>query len=323
MSDFQKLRPANRRLKRRSPTGTVQSKILLAVANAIVMIGISEVQLHDLVTPTSSLLTIPSLMNVEISRLGFAYPSGAPVLKDLSITINTGSTVAIVGPSGCGKTTLLRIVAGILGPLTGVVTWDGYTNNLLFRRTGKIGYMFQTPVLLPHLNIAQNVTLPFTSAPLSAKNGRATVDLLHKMGLSRFASFLPEQLSVGMRARVALARTLITSPDLLLLDEPFSALDIGWRLALYQEWLSETTQRVITTILVTHDVAEAFLLSSRIIVLSSHGHVIDSVECPGKKPAIMTLDSVRTFFRCTADKIEEIQYKISRDVIGARSETLQ
>jgi ABC-type nitrate/sulfonate/bicarbonate transport system ATPase subunit len=262
-------------------------------------------------------------MKLDISNLRFAYSADKVVINDISISIASGSTFAIVGPSGCGKSTFLQIIAGILSHekgyvLKGNVSWDGAKNTEDFRRQLKIGYMFQTPILLPHLTIAENVTFPFCSeSTRKSLNTSNAASLLESVGLSKFAGHFPDQLSVGMRARVALARTFATEPSLLLLDEPFSSLDVGWRLTLYNQWKLETQQRQLTTVLVTHDVGEAFLLAKRVAVMTTKGEIARVIECAEPRPSTFNLDSMRDFLHRIGDVVEETQYQISRDIVSA------
>jgi len=267
-------------------------------------------------------------MNLDISHLTFAYAAGDVVLDDLSMSVATGSTVAVVGPSGCGKTTLLRLIAGILNrqnhnDLRGRVLWDGVADTEEFRRRGKIGYMFQTPTLLPHLSVAKNVVFPFISGSIERPKAMDAAGLLEQVGLSKYADYHPDQLSVGMRARVALARTFSTNPTLLLLDEPFSSLDIGWRLALYNQlWLEAKVSRP-TIVLVTHDVSEAFLLASRVFVMNRNGKIASQIESQEQKPETASLDGTRAFFLRIADVVEQTQYQISQDIVAATEASLQ
>jgi ABC-type nitrate/sulfonate/bicarbonate transport system ATPase subunit len=144
--------------------------------------------------------------------------------------------------------------------------------------------MFQVPALLPHLTVRANVELPLEAIG-DHDNRAARVDALIKaVGLSGWAGALPRMLSEGMKTRVALARTFVTRPALLLLDEPFSSLDVGWRLAMYSHLQSLRGQESPTTILVTHDIHEAILLANRIAVLSHDGRLVRILEVPGNRP---------------------------------------
>ena len=264
-------------------------------------------------------------MKLEVEDLHFRYAADRAILSGVSMSVASGSTVAFVGPSGCGKTTFLQILAGILGSasaakLGGRVLWDGAADTLALRRLGKIGYMFQVPVLLPHLNILDNVVLPLEACgqkkDKSANRAKA-LSLLAKLGLARVAGDLPDQLSVGMRARVALARTFATEPSLLLLDEPFTSLDVSWRIALYQQWRSSAQAQRTTTILVTHGVSEGFLLADRVVVFNTAGRYGKVFESDRPKQQTLDLDSIRDHLRGVGGTIEDVQYAINMDVVSS------
>ena len=187
-------------------------------------------------------------------------------LKDISISIRPGEFVAIIGQSGCGKSTLLSLISGILVPTGGTVLVDGK------RVTGpsrKVGYMLQQDYLFEWRTILENAVLgaEIQNADMRKARERAAA-LLTRYGLGQFLHHLPRQLSGGMRQRVALARTLCTEPDIVLLDEPFAALDSQTRLALADEVTVILRREGKTVILVTHDIGEAISMAGRVIVLS-------------------------------------------------------
>lgn len=205
----------------------------------------------------------------------FAYRFGANVLNGISFSLNKGDTLAIVGASGCGKSTLLRIISGILpnstdNKLTGTIEIDGQTPNQ-YRQTEKLGFMFQEATLMPHLTVRQNIELPLKIK--NSNNPQKVHELLRAVGLEDYADYLPKQLSGGMKTRVALARSFATNPQLLLLDEPFSSLDISWKSKLYVELEKLKEQHNTTVVVVTHDVQEALLLANHVIVLNTLGAV--------------------------------------------------
>lgn len=204
-------------------------------------------------------------MFVNSQHINFAYTAGMPVLNDISFSLPKGETLAIVGASGCGKSTLLRILSGILTNYESKISIDGLTPDQ-YRQTGKLAFMFQEATLMPHLTVKQNIELPLKIKGHS--NEQKINHLIETVGLTEYANYLPKQLSGGMKTRVALARAFVTEPELLLLDEPFSALDIGWRSDLYKRLVSLFHT---TLIFVTHDVQEAILLADEIIVLNRKG----------------------------------------------------
>ncbi|MBK8370380.1 MAG: ATP-binding cassette domain-containing protein [Saprospiraceae bacterium] len=175
-------------------------------------------------------------MFIECQNINFNYITSARVLQDINFSLEKGKTLAIVGASGCGKSTLLRIVSGILpnsvgNSLRGKLEVDGLTPDL-YRQTGKLAFMFQEATLMPHLNVKENIELPLN---IKGKTDVQKVeDLIKAVGLEEYINYLPKQLSGGMKTRVALARSFSTMPELLLLDEPFSALDIAWKSKLYR-----------------------------------------------------------------------------------------
>lgn len=200
-------------------------------------------------------------------------------LKDLSFSVKNGEFISIIGPSGCGKTTVLSLIAGLLEATSGKILYKGEE----VKKSSKFfGYMLQRDELFPWRNIKKNVFLPLEIKKIQTdENKKRTLNLIEKYGLSDFVNSYPQELSGGMRQRVALIRTLASNPDLLLLDEPFSALDFQTRLKVCNDVYSIIKSEGKTAILVTHDIAEAISLSDRIIVLSKRPakvfkeHVID------------------------------------------------
>jgi NitT/TauT family transport system ATP-binding protein len=206
---------------------------------------------------------------VELRDVGLRYFSRegeTEALKGISLSIAPGEFVAIIGPSGCGKSTLLSLISGIVAPTEGAVSIDGKP---VTGPTRKAGYMLQQDYLFEWRTILENTLLgaEIQGLPLAKARERAT-QLLTRYGLGQFLNHLPRQLSGGMRQRAALARTLCTNPDIVLLDEPFSALDSQTRLALADEIGEILRREAKTVILVTHDIGEAISMSERVIVLS-------------------------------------------------------
>jgi NitT/TauT family transport system ATP-binding protein len=206
---------------------------------------------------------------VELRDVGLRYFSRegeTEALKGISLSIAPGEFVAIIGPSGCGKSTLLSLVSGIVAPTEGAVSIDGRP---VTGPSRKVGYMLQQDYLFEWRTILENTLLgaEIQGVPLAKARERAT-QLLTRYGLGQFLNHLPRQLSGGMRQRVALARTLCTNPDIVLLDEPFSALDSQTRLALADEIGEILRREAKTVILVTHDIGEAISMAERVIVLS-------------------------------------------------------
>lgn len=188
------------------------------------------------------------------------------VLDGISMEIRKREFVSIVGPSGCGKSTIFNIIAGLLEPSSGSVLVGGAD---IGQSTGHVGYMMQRDLLLPWRTVLDNVTLGLEVQGIGKKDRQtAAMDYLNRYGLDSFAKAYPSALSGGMRQRVALIRTLVTQPDIILLDEPFSALDYQTRLVLEDEILSILRNEGKTGVLITHDIEEAISVSDRVIVMS-------------------------------------------------------
>lgn len=212
---------------------------------------------------------------LNIDDLSFEYENNISILNNISFSLSKGATLAIVGASGCGKSTLLRILSGILpnsksSNLTGEISIGNNTVNA-YRQSGKLSFMFQDATLMPNLTVKQNIELP-QKIHKNLKDKKCN-KLLQIVGLNDFSDYYPKQLSGGMKTRVALARSFSTKPELLLLDEPFSALDIAWKSKLYLELEKLRQESNTTVIIVTHDVQEALLLADVIIVMNANGAI--------------------------------------------------
>ena len=193
-------------------------------------------------------------------------------IKDITMHVDTKEFISIVGPSGCGKTTLLSIIAGILKPSHGKITLNGKP---IAETKNQIGYMFQRDQLFEWRTVLQNVRLGLEiTHNHDPENEKYLNELLDKYGLGDFRDKYPHHLSGGMRQRVALIRTLVLRPEILLLDEPFGALDYQTRRTVIQDVSSIITREEKTSILVTHDLSEAVSLSDRIIVLSKRPSIV-------------------------------------------------
>lgn len=204
-------------------------------------------------------------------------------LKDTSLQIKEGSFVSIIGPSGCGKSTLFNIIAGLIKPSTGEVLLDGKD---IVGKNGYVGYMLQKDLLLPWRTIMHNVILGLEIKGISKKEAISQVaPLLERYGLGGFENHYPDELSGGMRQRAALLRTLLYDQDIILLDEPFGALDAQTRL-LMQEWLLQIWVDFKKTILfITHDIDEAIFLSDDIYILTQRpGTIKEKVTIPLARP---------------------------------------
>lgn len=196
----------------------------------------------------------------NVVKTFYTKDSQTTAINELSFNVDKGEFVALIGPSGCGKTTILSLVCGLLQPTSGkIVKNDNF----------KVGYMLQRDQLFDWRTIKRNVTLGLEIQHADTnQNINFAVQLLNKYGLGEFVNCFPHQLSGGMRQRVALIRTLATNPDLLLLDEPFSALDFQTRLDVCDEVYNIIKSEHKTAMLVTHDISEAISMADRIVVLT-------------------------------------------------------
>jgi len=217
----------------------------------------------------------------------FNTAEGTPlqVLDDINLTIAAHSIVAILGASGCGKSTLLNIISGIITPERGEIRINGITASR-FNDWRSVSYMFQEDRLLPWRTTIKNVefALETGSMPRAERESRAR-DALKLVGLESFVDAFPYQLSGGMRSRVALARSLVQEPCILLMDEPFSRLDALTRAQMHDELLQIQTVKKMTIVFVTHDVEEAVVLADRVVVMAPRpGRIRDTVEIALPRP---------------------------------------
>ncbi len=232
---------------------------------------------------------------VHLDGVGQTFRSrGGPeteALRDVSFSVAAGEIVAIVGPSGCGKSTLLRIVAGLQAPTTGSVTVAGRP---VVGPSDGTALVFQRPALLPWRTALENVLLPAdVRGRRDAVAGREAANLLDLVGLGGFGGHYPAELSGGMRGRVSLARALATEPALLLMDEPFGAIDALGREAMAIELQRIWSARRPTVLLVTHDVEEAVSLADRVLVMTPHPGTI-AADLPIDLPRPRSLDLLTT-----------------------------
>lgn len=225
-------------------------------------------------------------VQVELNQVTKRYDEGSVALQDVQLSIKEGEFLSFVGPSGCGKSTLLRLIAGLSQSSEGDIHIFSQSPDLS-RKTGGVSYVFQDATLMPWCSVLDNVTLPLKLRKVSKeeRNKRAK-QVLKKVGLHNYSNALPRQLSGGMRMRVSIARALISNPRLLLMDEPFGALDELTRQALQNELLLIREQDPSMTILfVTHNVFEAVFLSSRIVVMSARpGSIASDIDVPVAYP---------------------------------------
>ena len=203
------------------------------------------------------------MTKLTIDHVGKTYADGTEALRGIHVTAASGEIVAILGGSGCGKTTLLRLVSGLDQPSTGEIRLDGQA---LAGTHPTVSAVFQEPRLLPWLNVAQNIGFGGGSLPAAERDRRVTA-LLERIGLARYGARWPRDLSGGQQQRVAIARALIGHPGILLLDEPFSALDPFTRASQHALVLDLWRELKPTILMVTHDVDEAVFLAGRIVIM--------------------------------------------------------
>jgi ABC-type nitrate/sulfonate/bicarbonate transport system ATPase subunit len=243
-------------------------------------------------------------VKVHLDRVGMAFPTPSGVFRaiaPLDLQIATGRFVSLVGPSGCGKSTLFNIIAGLLAPTEGRILIDGED---LTGAIGRVGYMLQKDLLLPWRTVLDNVILGMEIQGVPRRDARQrALPLLQKYGLAGFEYLHPNRLSGGMRQRAALLRTLLIDTDVMLLDEPFGALDAQTK-AQMQEWLMQLwTDFRKTVVFVTHDVDEAIYLSDEIHVMGTRpGRVLETISVdlprPRARSTVVSPDFVAVKERC-------------------------
>jgi NitT/TauT family transport system ATP-binding protein len=217
---------------------------------------------------------------VSLRGVTKAYDNGVMALGPIDLDVGKGEFVTLLGPSGCGKSTALRLIAGLSAPTSGVVSVASHAGRA--RPGQSIGFVFQEPTLMPWTSVRENVRLPLKLAHAPAAEADARVsEALAQVGLSEFADAFPRELSGGMKMRVSLARALVTDPDILLMDEPFAALDEITRFRLNNDLLSLWRDLRKTVIFVTHSVFESVYLSQRVIVMTQR---------PGRVSAEIRID---------------------------------
>lgn len=207
---------------------------------------------------------------LRLVNLSRRFANGFLAIANIDLQVRKGEIISFVGTSGCGKSTLLRMIAGLDPPTSGQIWLE---NRLINAPHPKISLIFQEPRLMPWLTVRQNIEFGIEHLPSCQKN-KLTQPILERVGLVKFADALPHQLSGGMAQRTAIARALVTTPSLLLLDEPFSALDAFTRNTLQDHLLEIWSDSHPTMVVVTHDIEEALVLSDRIIIIHGNpGHI--------------------------------------------------
>lgn len=228
---------------------------------------------------------------LEMQGVAKVFNGTLTALQGMSLTLNEGDFLSLLGPSGCGKSTALRLIAGLMQPTQGRILWSGG------QQKGDLGVVFQEPTLMPWATVAQNVYLPFRLRG----QGYATVqsrvaEALDLVGLANFHDAYPRELSGGMKMRVSIARALVTGPRLILMDEPFAALDEITRQKLNNDLLAMRDKIGCTVIFVTHSVFESVFLSDRIVVMAPRpGRVVQEIRVDAPYPRTMEFRTSTTY----------------------------
>ena len=255
-------------------------------------------------------------MYLKVDDISFSYDGKRSVLKNVSFALPKGETIAVVGAYGCGKSTLLRLISGILNTNSNSLSSGKIDINSVstdeYLKDGKLAFMFQEATLMPNLTVRQNIELPLQIK--GVKNHEKVGRLIETVGLTEFSSYFPNQLSGGMKTRVALARSFATEPELLLLDEPFSALDIAWKSKLYIELEKLRELHKTTIVVVTHDVQEALLLSNQVVIIGQLGQIQANYKITTEKSLYNRVHNVSEFLEeVYADYLLPIQKVIMTD----------
>jgi NitT/TauT family transport system ATP-binding protein len=247
---------------------------------------------------------------VSVSGLSIAF-GATRALERVSLSVNDGEFVSIVGPSGCGKSTMLNVIAGLLAPAEGSTHVAGIDGQ---GAGSRIGYMFQKDTLLPWATALENVCLPMDVK--GSRDGHKARALMQLVDLTGFEAHYPNQLSGGMRKRVQLARLLAQDPDVLLMDEPFGALDAQTRLIIQEEFLKIWERQRKTVLFVTHDLQEAIALSDRVVLISARpGRIKATYQVDLPRPR--QIESVLAHPRFMA-LFQEIWASLKQEVLAAR-----
>lgn len=243
---------------------------------------------------------------VTMRDVSKVFSNGTLALKGMSLDVQSGEFISLLGPSGCGKSTALRIIAGLGAPSSGQVAWPSSKINSKGLPEGDVGFVFQEPTLMPWSTVFGNVYLPLKLRGVSKADARdAVMQQLANVGLADFAKAYPRELSGGMKMRVSIARALVTQPKLLLMDEPFAALDEITRQKLNDDVLDLWTRTRVTVIFVTHSVFESAYLSNRIVVMRARpGQVY--TDLPIAQPETRDADyRVSEFYRANCQTVSD------------------
>ncbi len=231
-------------------------------------------------------LTLDTANAIDVLSAEQVYPNGTRALLPVNLAVREGEFVTLLGPSGCGKSTLLKMIAGLLAPSDGrILLWRKPADEL--KAAGRdLSFVFQEATLMPWASVADNVRLPLDLAGVSRTDAAPRVaEVLALVGLAKFATHRPRELSGGMQMRVSIARGLVTQPNLLLMDEPFGALDEITRNRLDADLLGLWQRKALSVVFVTHSIFEAVYLSTRVVVMAARpGRIVEELHIDAPYP---------------------------------------
>lgn len=241
---------------------------------------------------------------VELHNVGKVYANGIAALTDIQLHLNPAEIVAVVGPSGCGKSTLLRLIAGLEAPTTGRIAFTSTAS--------AIGYIFQEPTLLPWATVEENIALPLKLKVPYGGEALTVAKALSMVDMTEFAGVYPRELSGGMKMRTAMARALVTNPKLLLLDEPFAAIDEIARFQLDDRLIALWQHRQFAAVFVTHSIFEAVYLAHRVVVMSKRpGRIIGEAVVEAAYPRSINFRTTQEYLACCAEVTELLRQEVS------------
>lgn len=250
---------------------------------------------------------------ININHVNKVYANGTVALQDMNLTINEGEFISLLGPSGCGKSTALRLIAGLGKQNSGTIHLSGH-------QQPELAFVFQEAALMPWATVLENVRLPLKLAGVSPHKSRATVqEALNLVGLAGFERNYPRELSGGMKMRVSIARALVTQPSIMLMDEPFGALDEMTRSKLNSDLLALWQQKLWTVVFVTHNIYEAVYLSNRVIIMAARpGRVIADIAIEVAYPRSEEFRTSRLF----NEYCRQVSARLSQAVTDIEAENL-
>lgn len=263
--------------------------------------------------PAATAEAVPA---VEVLSAHKTYPNGTVALQPVDLKVAQGEFVTLLGPSGCGKSTLLKMIAGLLEPSDGRIDLWRKPVSALSESQRRLAFVFQSPTLMPWATVVNNVRLPLDLAGIARDEAQIRVtEALNLVGLTKFADVLPRRLSGGMQMRVSIARSLVVQPNLLLMDEPFGALDEITRHKLDADLLDLWQNRGLTVVFVTHSIHEAVFLSKRVVMMAARpGRIVEAFDIPEPYPRTPDF-MVSARFAAHAKQLQDSLLRASRDSV--------